>query len=131
MINQKRILFFSWLLFFFTVPHTLEDFATGMPARAGIPSPVLALVISVFFSLQALALYWLGQKRRRGVVIHLLVGLFWVLASGFAQLPAILSGTPYRSGFLSVLYVGGMIVVGLLLFMFSVGSLRMDARLTR
>ena len=60
------IVFFSWLLFFFTVPHTLEDFATGMPARAGIPAPVLALVISIVFSMQALGLYWVGQKRQRG-----------------------------------------------------------------
>jgi hypothetical protein len=131
MINQRRIVFFSCLLFFFTVPHTLEDFATGMPTKAGIPAPALALVISIFFSVQALGLYWLGQKRLRGVIVHLFVGLFWPVASGVAQLPTIISGAPYRSGFLSILYVFGMIIIGLLLFVMSIGSLRMNARMSK
>ena len=130
MVNQKRLVFLSWLLFFFTVPHTLEDFATGMPAKAGIPVPALTLLISILFSLQALGLFWLGQKRRRGVVVHLLIGLFWPIASGVAQLPSILSGAPYRSGFISIFYVIGMMVVGLLLFMVSVGSLRIAAKMS-
>ncbi len=54
----------SLLLIFFALPHTLEDFATGEPAKAGVPAPVLATVISLIFSAQALGLYWLGQKQR-------------------------------------------------------------------
>ncbi len=46
---------------FFTIPHTLEDFALGTPAKAGIPAPVLAFVISILFFLQGAGLYWLPQ----------------------------------------------------------------------
>ena len=124
----QRVVFLSLLLLFFTIPHTLEDFATGEPAKAGIPTPILALVISIIFSVQALGLFWLGQKRRRGLFVHMGIGLFWPIASGMAQLPTILSETPYRSGFISVFYVGGMIVVGILLCISSLISLRVSSR---
>ena len=123
----QRVLFLSLLLLFFTIPHTLEDFATGEPAEAGIPAPILALVISIIFSVQALGLFWLGQKRRRGLFVHMGIGLFWPIASGLAQLPTILSETPYRSGAISIFYVGGMIVVGILLCLSSIIALRVGA----
>ena len=121
---MRRVVLLSLLLFFFTVPHTLEDFATGQPAEAGIPAPVLALVISIIFSLQAIGLFWMGQGRRQGLFVQAGVGLFWPVASGVAQLPVILSGAPYRSGIVSLIYVFGMIVVGLLLLTCAVISLK-------
>ncbi len=66
----QRVVVLSLLLLFFTIPHTLEDFATGEPAKAGIPAPLLSLVVSTIFFLQALGLYWLGQGRRRELSIH-------------------------------------------------------------
>jgi len=119
----RRVVILSILLLFFSVPHTLEDFATGEPGKAGIPAPVLSLVVATVLALQALGLYWLGQKQRRGFSVHVGVGLFWPVASGVAQLPTILSGVPYRSGFISVLYVGGILVIGLLLLVFSLAAL--------
>ena len=119
----RRILLISILLLFFTIPHTLEDFATGEPANAGIPGPLLALVVSIIFALQALGLYWLGQNKRKGLWVHLVVGVFWPLASGFAQVPTIISEPSYRSGFISIFYVGGIIVLGLLLLAFSANGL--------
>jgi len=121
---MKRVTLLSLLLFFFTVPHTLEDFSTGQPAEAGIPAPILALVISIILSLQAIGLFWIGQGRRQGLFVQAGIGLFWPVASGVAQLPVILSGSPYRSGVVSLLYVFGMIVVGLSLFTCAVISLR-------
>ena len=121
---MRRVVLLSLLLFFFTVPHTLEDFAIGQPAEAGIPAPVLALVISIIFSLQAIGLFWMGQGRRQGLFVQAGVGLFWPVASGVAQLPVILSGAPYRSGIVSLIYVFGMIVVGLLLLTCAVISLK-------
>ena len=114
------IVFLSILLLFFTIPHTLEDFASGEPGKAGIPAPLIALVVSVMFALQALGLYWLGQKRRSGMWVQLVVGGFWPLAAGLAQLPTILSEPTYRSGFISVAYVVGILVVGILLLLFSI-----------
>jgi len=121
---RRRVVVLSILLYFFSVPHTLEDFAAGEPTKAGIPAPVLSLVVATILALQALGLYWLGQTHRRGLFVQIGVGLFWPLASGVAQLPTILSGIPYRSGFISVLYVGGIIVVGVLLLFFSLKAVR-------
>jgi hypothetical protein len=119
----RRVVILSLLLLFFTIPHTLEDFATGEPAEAGIPVLLLSTVVSIIFFLQAIGLFWLGQGRRRGLIVHAAIGLFWSLASGIAQLPTILSGTAYRSGAISVIYVVGIIVVGVLLLISSIISL--------
>ena len=86
--------------------------------------PLLALIISIIFSLQALGLFWIGQKQRRGLIVHLVIGLFWPIASGLAQLSAILSEPIYRSGAISIIYVVGMIIVGILLFLSSILSLK-------
>lgn len=118
------VVILSLLLYFFTIPHTLEDFATGEPARAGIPAPIISYVIAGMFALQALALFWTGRQMHRSYFLHAFVGLFWPLAAGATQLPRILSGSPYRAGFTSVFYVGGMIVIGLLLFSASIIALR-------
>lgn len=121
----RGVIVLSLLLFFFALPHTLEDFAVGEPAKAGAPEFVLAYVISGMFTLQGLGLFWLGRQIRRGYVIHAFLGLFWPIAAGAAQLPMILSqGMAYRAGFISVFYVGGMIVIGILLFIVSVLELR-------
>lgn len=128
-IWRQRVVFFSLLLFFFNIPHTLEDYATGMPAKEGIPIPILSLVISVFISLQALGLFWLGQKKRKGLFVQLAIGLFWPIASGLAQLPTIINeGVSYRSGFVSIIYVVGLIIVGTLLFISSIITLRSSSK---
>lgn len=105
----------SLLMFFFIIPHILEDFTLGEPAKAGISAPFLSLVISGMIFLQALALYWLGQARRQGHMANIVVGLFWAVNAGAAQLPVIFTGAPFRSGAISVLYVLGLVIVGLLL----------------
>jgi hypothetical protein len=120
----RTVVLLSILLLFFSVPHTLEDFATGEPAKAGVPAPLLSVVVSTVFALQALGLYWLGQNRRRGLFAHVAVGLFWPVASGVAQGPTLLSGMPYRSGLISVLYVVGILVIGVLLLVMSLLALK-------
>ena len=117
------VVILSLLLFFFALPHTLEDFATGEPAKAGVSAYLLAYVIAGIFALQGLGLFWVGRRMHRGYVIHILVGLFWPVAAGAAQLPKILSQGTYRSGFISVFYVGGIIVIGILLFITSILAL--------
>lgn len=121
---SQRVVPLSLLLLFFTIPHILEDFATGEPAEAGVPAPLISLVVSIVFFLQTVGLFWLGQGRRRGLYVQVGIGLFWPIASGFAQLPTILNETPYRAGAISVFYVGGMIVVGILLLLSSILALR-------
>jgi len=122
---STRVLVLSLLLFLFALPHTLEDFATGEPAKAGAPVLILSYLIAGMFALQGLGLFWIGRHMRRGYWVHALLGLFWPLAAGSAQLPNILAqGLAYRAGFISVFYVGGMIVIGLLLFIASIAALR-------
>jgi hypothetical protein len=118
------VVILSLLLFFFALPHTLEDFASGEPAKAGVSAFLLAYVIAGLFALQGMALFWIGRQLHRGYVIHALLGLFWPVAAGTAQLPAILSPGTYRAGFISVFYVGGMIGIGILLFIVSLLALR-------
>ena len=123
----NTVVILSLLLFFFALPHTLEDFATGEPAKVGAPVFVLAYVIAGMFALQGLGLFWIGRQMQRGYVIHAFLGLFWPVAAGAAQLPTILSqGITYRAGYISVFYVGGMIVIGILLLLASGLALRID-----
>lgn len=122
--DYNNVVLLSLFLFFFTIPHTLEDFATGAPQEAGVPASVLSFVISVVLLVQGLGLYYLGQKNKKGLYIHVGLGLFWPVASGIAQLPAILSGETYRSGISSKLYVFGMIIVGLLMLVASIKFLK-------
>ncbi len=127
---HRSVVLLSVLLLFFTIPHTLEDFATGEPAKAGIPAPVLSFVVARIFAIQAVGLHWLGEKQRRGYLVHVGIGIFWPLASGVAQLPTILSGVPYRSGFISIFYVVGIIGIALLLLYFSLSALRLGKNLS-
>jgi Ni/Fe-hydrogenase subunit HybB-like protein len=79
-------------------------------------------------ALQGLALFWAGQKDRRNYFIHAGLGIFWALASGIAQLPVILTTSDYRSGFMSLAYVVGMIAIGILLFVTSLQALRISGK---
>jgi len=122
------IMILSLLLFFFAVPHTLEDFAVGEPIEKGVPVSVLSFVVAALFALQGLALFWAGQEDRRSYFIHAGLGLLWPLAAGVAQLPVIFTASNYRSGFISILYVVGMIVTGALLFLVSLQALKTGAQ---
>jgi hypothetical protein len=106
---KGSVVILSLLLFFFAVPHTLEDFALGEPAKNGVPAAVLSFVVAGMFALQGLA-------------------LFWPLAAGIAQLPVILVSSNYRSGFISLAYVTGMIAIGILLFLASLQALKIDGK---
>lgn len=110
--SGRVVLALSVLLLFFTLPHVLEDFAVGEPAKKGVPAPAIAFVISALVAAQGVGLYWLGQRRARALVVHLGLGVAWPLAAAAAQVPLILSGAPYRTGAISVSWVLGIIVVG-------------------
>lgn len=124
----STVILLSLLLFFFTVPHTLEDFALGEPAKAGISAPFLALAVAGFFALQGLALFWSGRGRSWGYVLHVALGAFWAITAGVAQLPNIVAPGAYRYGAISVLYVFGIVIVGALLALVSLWALRSAKR---
>lgn len=121
---KVSVVILSLSLFFFAIPHTLEDFALGEPAKNGVPAPALTFVVAGLIALQGLALFWAGQEDRRSYFVHAGLGIFWPLAAGIAQLPVILASSNYRSGFISILYVAGMIAIGILLFLTSLQALK-------
>jgi hypothetical protein len=121
---RNSVLVLSLLLMFVAIPHTLEDFTLGEPAKHNVPVAVLAGVVAGLFVIQGLGLFFLGNNKKTGYFIHLGLGLLWPLAAGSAQLPVILTTQPYRSGFVSLFYVFGMIVLGLLLLLASILGLR-------
>jgi hypothetical protein len=116
--------FLSLLLRFFTVPHTLEDFAYGEPQEAGISPQILAFGVAVVFALQGLALFWTGCRLRRGYVLHFVLGILWPLGAIAAQLSEVFAPGAYRAGVISEVYVFGIIVVGILLALVSWFSMR-------
>lgn len=120
--NTVWIVILSVLLLFFTIPHTLEDFAYGEPQEMGLSPQVLSLGVAAVFALQGLALYWIGRKQRRGILVHMVLGILWPLGAGAAQLSEIFAPGPYRSGAISEVYVFGIIAVGILLALFSLFS---------
>ncbi len=119
-IWTNRVAALSILLLFFNIPHSLEDFTLGEPAKAGIPMFSLAYLVAGLIAIQGLALFWTGQRKLKGYVIHAVLGLLWPLFAGSAQLPVILQPGPYRSGSISEFLVIGIIVVGLLLLYASI-----------
>lgn len=125
---KRIVVVLSLLLMLMVIPHILEDFALGEPAKNGIPQLLLLGVVAGLISTQALGLYFLGGNHRRGYFIQMGVGLIWTLLAGSAQLPAILSTQPYRSGFISTFFVIGMIVFGVLLFLGSLRGLRITPK---
>lgn len=112
----------SVALFFFTVPHVLEDFALGEPVKRGIPMPAIAFAVSCLLAIQGLGLVWLGQRKVIGLRVHAALGLVWAAAAGFAQVPEMLADGVYRSGPVSAAYVVGVIATGLALCVTSVAA---------
>ncbi|NLY37267.1 MAG: hypothetical protein GX046_08555 [Tissierellia bacterium] len=129
MLRYKAVVaILSLLLMIMVIPHTLEDFALGEPAKNGIPILILQVVVALLVAVQALGLYLLGGNHRLGYFIQMGIGIIWPLLAGSAQLPAIFSSQPYRSGFSSVFFVIGMILIGALLFLASIQGLRITAK---
>jgi len=116
----------SLALLYFSLPHTLEDFAAGEPLKKGVPAEALALIVSTLIAAQAVGLFWLGQARRKGLWVHAGLGMIWPLAAGFAQLPVILGPDPYRSGAISVLYVVSLLTIGPAISLLAILGLRAD-----
>src|SRR5574340_437535 len=120
----QRVASLSILLIFFFIPHSLEDFTLGEPAKVGIPMFTLAFLVAGLVAIQGLALYWTGQRKSNGYGIHAVLGLLWPVFAGSAQLPIILQPGTYRSGSISEFLIFGIIVVGLLLCFASIQAWR-------
>jgi hypothetical protein len=89
---KGRVVILSLLLFFFAIPHTLEDFALGEPAKNGVPAEVLSFVVAGMFALQGLALFWAGFGPVKRIVAVILSTRDWEFSGPWQQaLPNCLS----------------------------------------
>lgn len=117
-VNARRgggsmsVLILSLALFFFTVPHNVEDFAYGEPARFGLPPLVVVLGLSAVFAAQGLALFWTGGQSRRGLILHAVLGFSWAIAAVAAHVGELLQAGTYRTGLPSVVFLLGIVLVG-------------------
>lgn len=124
---KQIVVVLSLLLLMMTIPHVLEDFAVGEPAKNGVPELLLRGVVAGLMVVQTLGLYFIGGNHRVGYLIQIAVGIIWPLLAGFAQMPAILSGRPYRAGSSSIFFVIGIIVIGVLLVLASLRAVRLTS----
>lgn len=125
---KKTVLALSLLLIIMVIPHVLEDFAVGEPAKNGVPVLLLQGVVASLIAIQAFGLYNIGGNHRVGYFIQVGIGFIWPLLAGIAQLPTILTGNHYRSGFISVFFVFGVVIVGILLLTMSIFSLKLKLK---
>lgn len=121
---SSAIVVLSLTLFFFTVPHNMEDFAYGEPARLGLPVLVVVLGVSAVLAAQGLALVWTGAGLRRGYILHAILGFSWAIAAVVAHVGEVLQPGGYRTGLGSFVFLGGIVIVGVGIGGASIASLR-------
>lgn len=122
--HSSATVILSLALFFFTVPHNVEDFAYGEPARLGLPAIVIVLGLSAVFAAQGLALVWTGAGLRRGDRLHAVLGPAWAIAAVAAHTGEILLPGTYRTGLGSIVFLAGIVVDGTALGIASISTLR-------
>lgn len=122
--RSSGVVILSLLLFFFTVPHNVEDFAFGEPARFGLSALAVTLGLSAVFAAQGLALTWTGGGTRRGYILHAVLGFSWAVAALAAHSGEVLLPGAYRSGLGSVVFLLGIVILGGALGLASIRALR-------
>lgn len=94
----------------FTVPHSIEDFAYGVPARFGLDKLTAGVLLAMVYGAQVLGAAWAGRERRAGYWVNLALAAFWLLGAVFDHLGEVLFAYPYRAGAISkALEVGVML----------------------
>lgn len=104
----------SVTLLLWAVPHTIEDFLVHVPEqRFGLSQQVALWGSGPLFAAQLAALVlMLAGRRRWGLWLLLLDGAGWAVAALLDHLGDILH-QPFRDGVSSTLWVGGIMINGL------------------
>lgn len=84
--------------FLVTLPHSVEDFVFGVPARFGVGVLTGGFLLGAGYALHALGILLASHGRSSGYIINLLVGLGWFFGAVLDHLPDVLFSTSYRTG---------------------------------
>jgi len=106
---MSRLAWVSSVSFLFTVPHSIEDFASGIAQRFGLSELTAGVSLGVVMAAQVWATAALGWKPRPARWLLLVNGLFWVIGALADHLGDLFDPT-WRSGLPSQALVLGIIV---------------------
>lgn len=84
--------------FLVTLPHSVEDFIFGVPARFGVGVLTGAFLLGAGYTLHALGIVLASHRRPSGYLINLFVGLGWFFGAALDHLPDVLFSASYRAG---------------------------------
>jgi hypothetical protein len=65
----------------FILPHVVEDFEHGIAQRAHLTTGVGAFLLGGFLAAQSLGLVLVGQGRRSGFLVTMLVAAIWIVGA--------------------------------------------------
>ncbi|MGB3683445.1 MAG: hypothetical protein WA990_13295, partial [Rubrobacteraceae bacterium] len=84
--------------FLVTLPHSVEDFVSGVPARFGVGVLTGGVLLGIGYAFHALGILLASHRRPSGYLINLLVGLGWFFGAVLDHLPDVLFTASYRAG---------------------------------
>jgi len=105
----------SLLTLLFALPHSFEDFVYGIPARFGLSVMLAGILLSLAFIAQVVALLLMSHRRLSGVVVTLIIALFWFVGAVADHLQDVQFTSPYREGLISKATEVGIMVCTLIL----------------
>ena len=101
--------------FLVTLPHSVEDFVAGVPARFGVGVLTGGFLLGLGYAVHALGILLTSHGRPSGYLINLLVGLGWFFGAVLDHLPDVLFTASYRAGVSSKLLEVLIMVFGIAL----------------
>lgn len=84
--------------FLVTLPHSVEDFVSGVPARFGAGVLTGGFLLGAGYAFHAFGILLASHGRPSGYLINLLVGLGWFFGAVLDHLPDVLFSASYRAG---------------------------------
>ena len=105
--------------FLVTLPHSVEDFVSGVPARFGVGVLTGGFLLGIGYAFHALGILLVSHRRPTGYLINLLVGLGWFFGAVLDHLPDVLFSTSYRAGAPSKLLEVLIMLFGIVLVVLS------------
>ena len=111
-----------------TLPHSLEDFVYGIPARFGLDVLTAGILLAAGYALHLVGMLLAARGSAWGYGINLLVGLGWLVGAVADHLSEVLYAAPYRAGLPSKVLEVGIMVVGAALAVVSALALWRNGR---
>jgi len=106
------------------IPHLIDDFLFGIPAEFGLSNHQAQTMAGVFGSVLIAVFSLAARGQRWGYIGTAFLGGFLALAGILKHAPKILQPGPYWSGLFSELLIGGLILSGISLLIFSIYAVR-------